>query len=840
MREITLGFTHRFLEAPETMNSTPKPRALTMALVACISLPALTLAQLGMPDASSISAGGAPNARQAKEWSRTLDCGPVRDVSVALFDIDADGNQEIFIGTSKGLDAQMAEIRPACFVALRHDGQILWSRQFPAMNTPDPDTGLTYQTTSVSTPPAFADINGDGRAEIVVGVGGDTTGEAGPGVVGQPGDKGGVYALDADGQILWYHQSLDKIGGGSNQGDGRPDGVYGAPVVYDINGDGYPEVIVNGWDQSTTILRGIDGQSLRDIHLADTIWSTPFVADLDNDGIPEMLVSADITANPAAGTQTGGIFHVISADGSQNTPGFDQLVGNSGYPMLAGKYEEQALWSSPVAADLTGDGRMEVIYGTGNYLQDGRGEYIRVWRHDGQPLYKLTTNGRTFATPLVADLDGDGDLEIVAATLEGYLHGWDHLGQPLFATRVRHFLNTAEGPIFSAPVAADLTGDGKLEILVSKGAQLAVVGHDGVQISDPTQHEYIFPFFKGAVAVDDIDGDGALDIISGGTDSAVTQAVVHRWANPYGGQKGRLGKYQEYNALMTLDLQVAGSGTVEDKRRNIRCTGDCRLDLANTSTVLLTATPTGSEPFLGWQGACTGTDTRCQVALTGATTVRAVFGSADPELEKARAFVSEYMQNLWMQPGDPQQAEQLAQALWNGQLTENQVIEQIFADDRIRQGIDPAIRLYLTYFRRTPDYDGLVYWITSHQNGLPLSDISNLFRESAEFIATYGDLEAQDFVRLVYNNVLGREPDQEGFEYWVNQLQQGMTWGDMMIGFSESAEYRSDSRKRVDAINLYRGLLQRVPTDQELAEAIAILGTQHDLPALISQLRQGS
>lgn len=831
---------HGFFQGNRHMKRTRKTYSLTVALLAVCSLPVVGQGQPLTADRNDATvAEGSPPApaRQTNEWSTTLDCGPIRDVSVSVFDINADGKKEIFIGTSKGLDAHMAEVRPACFVALRHDGSILWTQQFPSMNTPDPQTGRTYQTTSVSTPPAFADLTGDGEYEIIVGVGADTIGEAGHGVVGQPGDKGGVYALRASGEILWFYPGKDVIGGTTNQGDGRPDGVYGAPLVYDINGDGYPEVIVNGWDQSTTVLRGIDGQRLLDVHLADTIWSTPHVADLDNDGTPELLVSADITANVDAGTQTGGIFHVISPDGSQSTPGFDQLVGNAGYPMLKGKFEEQALWSSPIAADLTGDGNMEVIYGTGNYFQDERGMYIRVWRHDGQPLYKLLTNGRTFATPLVADLDGDGNLEIVAATLDGYLHAWDHQGQEIFATQVQHFLNTAEGPIFSAPVAADLTGDGNLEILVSKGAQLAVVRHDGVQISNPAQHEYIFPFFKGAVAVDDIDGDGALEIISGGSDAGVTRAVVHRWPNPYGGAKGRTGRYQEYDALMPLSLQVSGDGVVEDPRRGVRCTGNCDLQLSNTGTVLLEARPTGSEPFLGWQGACTGTAPRCQVALHQATEVKALFGSIDPALEQARAFVEQMAQQLLMQPGDPEQIELLALALWSGQSTENQVIEQIFADERIPQGIDPAIRLYLTYFRRIPDYDGLVYWVTSFQNGLPLADISNLFRQSEEFIATYGDLNEQDFVHLVYNNVLGREPDQQGFEYWVNQLQQGMPWGDMMIGFSESAEYRSDSRNRVNVINLYRGLLQRVPSEAEMIEALDLTDSEHDLATLIAHIR---
>ena len=43
-------------------------------------------------------------------WSRTLDFGPIRNASVALYDIDHDGKDEIFVGTSKALDAAGNEI----------------------------------------------------------------------------------------------------------------------------------------------------------------------------------------------------------------------------------------------------------------------------------------------------------------------------------------------------------------------------------------------------------------------------------------------------------------------------------------------------------------------------------------------------------------------------------------------------------------------------------------------------------------------------------------------------------------------------------------------------------
>jgi len=462
-------------------------------------------------------------------WKQELDFGPIRDVSVALFDIDKDGKKEIFVGTSKGLDNNLNEIKPAGLICLEDDGTVKWTQTFPAMSTVDNQTGKKYNTTSVSTMPYFSDIDGDGDIDIIVGVGGDTFGEAGSDVVGQPGDKGGIYALNSKGNIKWFHESLDTIGGADNIGDNRPDGIYGTPIVYDIDQDGLKDIIYNSWDQSTWILNAKDGTTKKSIHLADTIWSTPNISDINNDGKFEILVSADITQNSDAGTSTGGIFHIISADGTQNIEGFNAFVGSSSYETLKGKAEEQALWSSPITADIDNDGFLEIIYGTGNFFHDSRGEYIRVWNHDGTLKFKLSTVGRTFSTPLVADINNDGNLEILATTLEGYLFCWNNKGEQIFATQTLSYKATSADPIFSSPIAVDINNDNKLEILYAQGAQIVMVNYLGEQLSNNNKREMIFEQFKGSPAVYDIDNDGILDLISGGTNTNKDKAVVYRW-----------------------------------------------------------------------------------------------------------------------------------------------------------------------------------------------------------------------------------------------------------------------------------------------------------------------
>jgi hypothetical protein len=101
-------------------------------------------------------------------------------------------------------------------------------------------------------------------------------------------------------------------------------------------------------------------------------------------------------------------------------------------------------------------------------------------------------------------------------------------------------------------------------------------------------------------------------------------------------------------------------------------------------------------------------------------------------------------------------------------------------------------RLYSAYFLRGADPGGMAYWLDRMNQGMTLAQISNFFAQSPEFNARYGALNAGDFVKLVYRNVLGREPDAGGYAYWAPRVFNGsMTRGQMMIGFSESAEYRA-------------------------------------------------
>ena len=120
-------------------------------------------------------------------------------------------------------------------------------------------------------------------------------------------------------------------------------------------------------------------------------------------------------------------------------------------------------------------------------------------------------------------------------------------------------------------------------------------------------------------------------------------------------------------------------------------------------------------------------------------------------------------------------------------------VERISFDDGA-VGLDTisekAYRIYKAAFDRTPDEDGLGYWIQELDKGFALHQVTNSFVISQEFQNLYGaDLNNEGFITALYNNVLDRDPDQGGLDYWINDMENnGMSRADVLASFSESAE----------------------------------------------------
>lgn len=105
-----------------------------------------------------------------------------------------------------------------------------------------------------------------------------------------------------------------------------------------------------------------------------------------------------------------------------------------------------------------------------------------------------------------------------------------------------------------------------------------------------------------------------------------------------------------------------------------------------------------------------------------------------------------------------------------------------------------AYRMYRAALDREPDHAGLGYWIDLLDRGASLESVARGFIESEEFEGLYGIEQADgDFVTKLYNNVLDRNPEQAGYDYWIGILANGTSRESVLARFSESDENISNS-----------------------------------------------
>lgn len=148
-------------------------------------------------------------------------------------------------------------------------------------------------------------------------------------------------------------------------------------------------------------------------------------------------------------------------------------------------------------------------------------------------------------------------------------------------------------------------------------------------------------------------------------------------------------------------------------------------------------------------------------------------------------------------------------------------------------------RLYDTVLDRAPDAIGLDSSVDRLENGLSLTQLATFLADSPEFQQATGGLGNGAFVNYIYQTALGRVADDAGHAYWVGQLDQGLSRGSFLVGFSESTEHRDRTTAAVEP-----GYIQ----SDDNAQAVALLydsavGRLPDVPGLAfwtSELNSGN
>ncbi len=262
---------------------------------------------------------------------------------------------------------------------------------------------------------------------------------------------------------------------------------YGATVA-DIDGDDVHELIVSNRDAQGYALHLLEldnrenpGWPVR-LNLSPEIrLTTRAVGDLDRDGDQEIVAGSTDVSDAASGVSVYAWHH----DGS----------AVAGWP----RYIPEAYFSAVAIADIDGGGDLEVTAGAMN-PNLGSGS-VYVWRTDGTILPGWPKRSRTFGFthPSVADLNGDGLADVLAVSDSLYV--WDHAGkalpgwpQPCQAT-------------YNSPVIGDISGDGEPDVLVAGLAgRVFAWDREGKTLPGwPVTLLGALPYYSG---LGDVDGDG--------------------------------------------------------------------------------------------------------------------------------------------------------------------------------------------------------------------------------------------------------------------------------------------------------------------------------------------
>lgn len=314
-----------------------------------------------------------------------------------------------------------------------------------------------------------ADIDRDGKSELLIAYGNEVR----------------IYQEDGS-QAPGWPQKIDSSMPGSV--------VQISPAVGDLDGDGYPEIIVGNnmgqvfvWNYLGHLLPGWPKSMLGDIPNIS-------VADVNGDHIPEM----------------------VSTDWDGRISVFD-LNGHylEGWPYTV-PFTSIRLLSAPAIADLDKDGRKEIVvlnrYNNSLYVLNSDGSPRSGWPNALEQDAHIA-----WAHPVLADVDGDRKLEIVTAIGSGRIYVFRHNGQMVSGWPKR--IEGAE--IIGGLTVGDITGDNIAEILIGAGTSdpllYAWTGSGTIMPGWPVQYDLDMGsggYGYGSSALIDIDGDSIRDIIA--------------------------------------------------------------------------------------------------------------------------------------------------------------------------------------------------------------------------------------------------------------------------------------------------------------------------------------
>ena len=395
-------------------------------------------------------------------------------------DFDNDGRRElIYASRDSGLIQQLDAA----------DGTVRWSRHLPGQQ----------QSTM-----AF-DVNHDGRFEILYSV----------------SNPGQLYLLSGEGELLSDYDSGDgKLGNSAvildGDHDGRLDAYFGSRSRYLIRLE----------------LENFTQVAKRPDWVQCGCYTTAM--DVDHDG------RWDLFAGSGDDHAAKGVLHRIDPVTLDSIWSFDT--------------NDNASSADPVLVDIDGDEQVEIIKSVDNYAKDESHDAVYALETDGTLLWKVPgLSGED--SPNVADLDADGEVEIVGMTFGGEVYCLNADGTIRWRNDLRPKLDNGQH-MYMAPILCDLDGDSELEILAMTNGQYSKIPNTkpiAQLFALDAQGNVLDRFdleesrFWGHAFVCNIDEDPFLELVvsgSGGLDVIETKGL-----GPYSEHFQRRRSYQRLNVI---------------------------------------------------------------------------------------------------------------------------------------------------------------------------------------------------------------------------------------------------------------------------------------------------
>ncbi|KAJ7534472.1 hypothetical protein O6H91_13G096300 [Diphasiastrum complanatum] len=209
------------------------------------------------------------------------------------------------------------------------------------------------------------------------------------------------------------------------------------------------------------------------VHIDSHILCTPVIADIDRDGVDEMIVAASFFFDQHA-TELGGLEVNKYIGGSIVVFNLKtkQVKWSTHLDLSTdfGTYRAY-IYSAPTVADLDGDGYLDIIVGTSF-------GFVYTLHHDGSTRENFPLQmGEVQAQVIVADINDDGELEIVTVDTRGNVAAWTRNGKEIWEVHVKSLIS-------QAPTIGDVDGNGLTDVVVptASGNIYVLNGVDGAHV----------------------------------------------------------------------------------------------------------------------------------------------------------------------------------------------------------------------------------------------------------------------------------------------------------------------------------------------------------------------